>query len=42
MSKPIFPYELQTVAGMDDLIELALDLRICFRYSIKIIKFTNY
>ncbi|MGQ9921971.1 MAG: alpha-glucan family phosphorylase [Desulfobacca sp.] len=27
MTKPIFPHEMQTVVGMDDLIDLALDLR---------------
>ena len=27
MTKPIFPYELRSFAGMDELIELALDLR---------------
>ncbi len=42
MSKLIFPPEMPTGTWMDDLVEPALDLRICFRYSIKIIKFTNY
>ena len=27
MTKPIFPHEMRSFAGMDELIELALDLR---------------
>ena len=33
MTKPIFPHELRSFAGMDELVELALDLRWSWNHS---------
>ncbi len=33
MTKPIFPHEMRSFAGMDELVELALDLRWSWNHS---------
>ncbi len=33
MTKPIFPHEMRSIAGMDELVELALDLRWSWNHS---------